>query len=74
MKNRDKKRYAAISAAVTNYIKSEAEMAAVADLVAAGRGRSALEQNPFVNKNPWGAIGRQAQMQLRTLMQLKSMK
>lgn len=74
MKDRDKKVKAAICAAVINYIKSESEMAAVAGLVAANRGRSPLEQGPFVNRSPWGAGGRQAQMQLRTLMQLKSMK
>ncbi|MFZ5565271.1 MAG: hypothetical protein ACOZBW_14610 [Thermodesulfobacteriota bacterium] len=74
MKDRDKKVKAAICAAVINYIKSEAEMAAVAGLVAASRGRSALERGPFAGKNAWAANGRQSQMQLRTLMQLKSMK
>ncbi|MDY6830627.1 MAG: hypothetical protein SWC96_02110 [Thermodesulfobacteriota bacterium] len=72
--NKDKKIKAAISAAVLNYIKSEAEMAAVAGLVAANRGRSALEQGPFVTRNTWGTDSRRTQMQLRTLMQLRSIK
>ncbi|OQX63250.1 MAG: hypothetical protein B5M56_03610 [Desulfococcus sp. 4484_241] len=74
MKARDKKVRAAISAAVTAYIKGEAEMAAVSGLVAANRGRSPLEQGPFTRENRWGQTGRQFGMQLRTMMQLRTLK
>lgn len=71
MKKKDDHIKAAISAAVMTYIKSEEEIAAVSGLVAAARGSSALERGPFTRANAWGAGGREAQMQLRTLMQLK---
>ncbi len=67
-----KKRNAAISTAVINYIKTEAEMAAVADIVAVNRGNSPLERGPFVCKNIWGEDGRHSQMQNRTMMQMKA--
>ena len=63
---------AAIAAAVTAYIKSEEEMAAVADLVAAAKGTSALERGPFESRNTWGLDGRQQIMTGRTMMQLKA--
>ena len=62
----------AISAAVLTYIKSEEEMAAVSDLVAAAKGTSALERGPFEARNHWGRDGRQDIMQSRNLMQLKA--
>lgn len=72
MKKSDDHIKAAISAAVFSYMKSEEEVAAASGMAAAARGTSPLEQGPFVRTNPWGTSGRQAQMQVRTLMQLKS--
>jgi hypothetical protein len=72
MNDTRQKTNAAISAAVMAYIKSEEEMAAVADLVAAAKGSSALERGPFEVKNSWGLDGRQQIMQARTMMQLKA--
>ncbi|MDY6904483.1 MAG: hypothetical protein SWH61_07330 [Thermodesulfobacteriota bacterium] len=73
MKEADrKKRNAAIAAAVMNYIKSEAEIAAVNGLVAANKGNSPLERGPFVCKNTWGADARHSQMQNRTMMQMRA--
>ncbi len=66
------RRNAAIAAAVSAYIKSEEEMAAVADLVAASRGCSALERGPFERSNAWGIEGRTQIMQTRNLMQFKA--
>ena len=64
----DKKRAAAI-AAVMNYIKSEEEL--VAAQAAAGRGAGQQATGP-VSINLWGVSGRQAMMQMRNLMQLRS--
>ncbi len=72
MKKNDDHIKAAISAAVFSYIKGEEEVAAAAGMAAAARGTSPLERGPFVRTNTWGASSRQAQMQVRTLMQLKS--
>lgn len=72
MSDTKQKMNAAISAAVMAYMKSEEEMAAVADLVAAAKGSSALERGPFAFKNNWGLDGRQQIMQARTMMQLKA--
>jgi hypothetical protein len=62
----DKKRAAAV-AAVMNYIKSEEEL--VAAQAASGAGPPAAGP---VSVNLWGVSGRQAMMQMRNLMQLRS--
>jgi hypothetical protein len=61
------KKRAAVVAAVMNYIKSEEEL--VAAQAASGSGPPAAGP---VAANLWGVSGRQAMMQLRTLMQLRS--
>ena len=60
---------AAAIAAVMNYIKSEEEQ--VCARAAAGRGAGPPAAGP-VAINLWGVSGRQAMMQLRNLMQLRS--
>jgi hypothetical protein len=64
----DKKKAAAI-AAVMNYIKSEEEM--VAAQATAGTGVGQQVAGP-VSTNLWGMSGRQAMMQMRNLMQMRS--
>lgn len=61
----NKKKMAAVLAAVTAYIKTEEEMAA---------GIGVIEAPPvtYTHTGVWGASGRQAQMQLRNLMQLRT--
>lgn len=60
------KKMAAAIAAVTAYIKTEEEMAAM------GMGASAQSQMTYRHSGVWGATGRQSQMQLRHLMQLRT--
>ena len=64
----DRKKAAAI-AAVMNYIKSEEEM--ICAQAAAGRGAGPQAAGP-VSVNLWGVSGRQAMMQMRSLMQMRS--
>jgi hypothetical protein len=69
----DRKKKIAVIAAVTHYIKSEQEavafsMSQCADFTPA---ITATEQAPFV-LNLWGISGRQQQMQMRSMMQLKA--
>lgn len=70
MKEQSKKLVAAM-AAVTQYIASEQELGAPLpeDAAAAAAGRAALAP-----VNVWGISGRQSQMQLRTMMQLRAMR
>lgn len=62
-----KKKVAAISA-VMSYIRTEEEVVCV-------QSADALKQAPYssapVQLNLWGISGRQAQMQMRSLMQMK---
>lgn len=60
----DKKK-AAVLAAVTAYIKSEEEMAASMGLIAP-------RKVTYEHTGIWGTSGRQSQMQLRNMMQLKA--
>ena len=62
--NKDKKKRAAAIAAVTAYIKSEEEMFAV----------TGPKPAPFRKERSyiWGMGGRQSQMQIRNLMQLRA--
>jgi hypothetical protein len=62
-----KKRAAAL-AAVANYIKSEQE-ALIAAQTACDSGTS---KRPFAGVGAWSLSGRQSQMQMRGLMQMKS--
>jgi hypothetical protein len=71
-----KKRMAAALAAVTAYIKSEEESLMMAAPVSqpglAPVGATPVETIIIRDMNPWGTSGRQAQMQIRSLMQMKS--
>jgi hypothetical protein len=60
------KKIAAALAAVMHYLKTEEEMAALA--AAAPSAQPALPAGPAL----WGLNGRQSQMQLRNLMQLRA--
>jgi hypothetical protein len=69
---RDPKAAAAI-AAVMQYIKSREEAIAIqSSLQAVQPQMQRFEQPSAPIVKPWGVSGRQAQMQLRNLMQLKS--
>ncbi|MBW2569392.1 MAG: hypothetical protein JRD93_11535 [Deltaproteobacteria bacterium] len=65
----NKKKIVAAISAVMNYIKTEEEILCV-------QPAEALEQVPYssgpVQLNLWGIGGRQAQMQMRSLMQMKA--
>ena len=67
---KDQKKIAAISA-VLAYVKEETDAVAT---IAAQRVRSqqALSRGLQSRMNLWGVTGRQAQMQLRNLMQVKA--
>ena len=69
----DKKKRAAAIAAVAAYIKSEEEMCAAAD-IERGEGMGAVMggSTTFAKINVWGMNGRQYQMQVRNLMQLRA--
>ncbi len=60
------KKMAAAMAAVTYYIKTQEEAAAMAAMPAEE------EPAPVSAVNLWGASGRQSQMQMRNLMQMKA--
>ena len=69
-----KKATAAISA-VLLYIKAEEEAIAMQSAMqaqAAGPAMPLVSQTPGPVMNPWALNGRQAQMQIRTLMQLRT--
>ena len=67
MENKNKK-VAAISA-VMSYIKTEEEAFSMQPAVVADRADFVSKQ---VSLNLWGISGRQAQMQMRNLMQMKA--
>ena len=69
-----KKATAAISA-VLLYIKAEEEAIAMQSAMqaqAAGPGMQLASRSPAPVMNPWGLNGRQTQMQMRNLMQLRT--
>jgi hypothetical protein len=68
MDNQKKKRAAAISA-VMAYIKSEEEALCMR---AAAAAPAAVGAGPLAPVNLWGVSGRQAMMQMRNLMQMKT--
>jgi hypothetical protein len=64
---------AAAVAAVIQYIKSEEEAIAIQSAMQAAQPRMPMfAQQPAPVTRPWGASGRQAQMQMRNLMQLRT--
>ena len=69
----DDQKIAAAIAAVTQYIKTEEEAIAMqAAMPAAAAQMPLFAQPPAPAIKPWGISGRQAQMQMRNLMQLRT--
>lgn len=66
----DKKKIAAASAIIA-YLKEEEEIACAQAMQSTAVVQTPLASAP-THVNPWGTDGRLAQMQLRTLMQLKA--
>ena len=64
----DKKKAAAI-AAVMNYIKCEEDLVAAQAMAGSGATQQAVGPG---TANLWGVSGRQAMMQMRNLMQMRS--
>jgi len=64
------KKAAAAITAVMYYIKSEEESAV--QMAAGPEAGAAVTPGPHPALNMWGASGRLAQMQIRTLMQMKT--
>ncbi len=69
----DKKRVAAI-AAVVHYMKTQEEAAALLQSRPASDRISSEEISAVLRQmvNPWGVFGRQEQMQMRGMMQMKA--
>ncbi|MBC2716817.1 MAG: hypothetical protein HF978_16050 [Desulfobacteraceae bacterium] len=70
----DRKKKIAVIAAVANYIKSEQEAVAFSMSQVAGLAPAIAETKepaPLV-MNLWGISGRQQQMQMRSMMQMKA--
>jgi hypothetical protein len=68
----DKKKAAAMSA-VLHYIRTEQEAAAVMAAQPSDASRMPFSASgPVMAFKPWGMSGRQAQMQMRNLMQLRT--
>ena len=68
----DKRKAAAISA-VLHFIRTEQEAAAMLAAQSAGGPQIPLSSRaPVMAFKPWGMSGRQAQMQMRNLMQLRT--
>jgi folate-dependent tRNA-U54 methylase TrmFO/GidA len=65
----EKKKAAAI-AAVMAYLKTEEEIAAAG--IAAAQAAARLPAGAAVSVDMWGLSGRQAMMQMRSMMQMKS--
>lgn len=63
----DNKKMAAAMSAVMTYIKTEEEQAYIQSIAAEAR---RLRPRPAINL--WGGSGRQAQMQMRGMLQMKS--
>jgi hypothetical protein len=69
----DTQKPAAAIAAVIQYIKTEEEAIAMQSAMQASQPQMPqLAQPPARVAKPWGVSGRQAQMQLRNLMQLRT--
>ncbi len=69
----NKAKMTAIAAAVMTYVKTEEEAAiALSAVPSAPVIEEAEAQLPPVQVNMWGMSGRQAQMQMRNMMQMKA--
>ncbi|MCD6586550.1 MAG: hypothetical protein J7K96_12370 [Desulfobacteraceae bacterium] len=67
----DRKKKIVAIAAVTHYIKSEQEAAAFSMAQFSDMIPEIKKEKPFV-MNLWGISGRQQQMQMRSMMQMKA--
>jgi len=65
----DNKKKAAAMAAVMQYIKDEEVVASMQSSYAAAQAKTASQSTVI---NQWGSNGRQAQMHMRNLLQMKS--
>ena len=74
VKDRNSKKITAATAAVVQYIKSEEEAIALqfAPYATAPQMPAIFQQPDASQMKPWGLSGRQAQMQMRNLMQLRT--
>jgi hypothetical protein len=72
MSDSNKKKVAAISAVMT-YLRQEEEAYAFWQLNASNVNGVPISTQPQASSNTWGMSGRQAQMQTRSLMQLKAL-
>ena len=64
---------AAAIAAVMHYVKTEEEAIAMQNALLAAQSQvQQPAQPPAAAVKPWGASGRQAQMQMRNLMQMRT--
>jgi len=70
----EKKKIAAISAAVFTYIRTEEEAAYSASLAGQNQGITAKQTGAASNLNVWGTAGRENQMQLRSMIQMRVFK
>ncbi len=68
----DDQKIAAAIAAVMQYIKTEEEAIAMQAAMPAATQMPLFAQPPAPTIKPWGISGRQAQMQMRNLMQLRT--
>ncbi len=68
----DDQKIAAAIAAVMHYIKTEEEAIAMQAAMPAAAQMPLFAQPPAPTIKPWGISGRQAQMQMRNLMQLRT--
>ena len=66
------KRKAAAMSAVLHFIRTEQEAAAMMAAQPAGATQIPLSTPAPVGAKPWGLSGRQAQMQMRNLMQMRT--
>jgi len=70
----EKKKLAAISAAVFTYIRTEEEAAYSASLAGQNQGITANQTGTASNLNIWGTAGRENQMQLNSMIQMRVFK
>ena len=71
----DKKKITAAISGVLHYLRTEQEALAMSSTLPTGRQPSlSAEHGPPLLFKPWGVSGRQAQMQVRNLMQMRTFK
>ena len=71
----DKKKITAAVSGVLHYLRTEQEALAMSSTLATGWQPSlSAENGPPLSFKPWGISGRQEQMQVRNLMQMRTFK